>query len=355
MAFNMFPFTNLHNLNTDWILKTIKELKTATEQAAATVAGYAARLTGLEDSVVKFTPQSLTAGQKQTARTNIGALSEADVAGSVKYNAQQRLTIEQQATARGNISAAPSIGVVYYNEAQSLSDAYKTQARENIGAAASGDIPVITGVVQYDEAQNLTDSQKTQARSNIGAAASSDIPDVSDVIRYSSQSLTASQKQQARANIDAMSSNVNLPLEVNVSYDSGYSMDQDMNDILNAIESGLPVVITCVDVSAWPGFSSFTNIRNVSISQLQVIRSGDSENFDIVGDALLSFDETTRKLQILHLNLSIFSGSTTIYPTVWGMLGAPLASALDTGKWLTVDSNGYPVWATLPVYQGGVS
>ena len=60
MAFNMFPFTNLHNLTTDWILKTIKELKTATEQAAATVAGYAARLTGLEDSVVKFTPQSLT-------------------------------------------------------------------------------------------------------------------------------------------------------------------------------------------------------------------------------------------------------------------------------------------------------
>lgn len=320
MAFNMFPFTNLHNLNTDWILKTIKELKTTTEQAAATVAGYAARLTGLEDSVVKFTPQSLTAGQKQTARSNIGAISEADVTGTVKYNTEQQLTTEQQATARGNISAAPMIGVVYYNEAQELGDAYKAQARENIGAAAAGDVPTIDGVVRYDESQSLTDGQKTQARSNIGAAAASAIP-----------------------------------LEVKISYENrAYTMDQDVDDILQAIESGVPVVITCVDVSSWPGFSNFTNLRNVSISQLHVIRSGSSNDFEILGDALLAFDETTRELQILHLSLTILSGITSIYPTIWGMLGAPLATAQDIGKWLKVDANGYPVWANLPVYQGGV-
>lgn len=321
MAFNMFPFTNLHNLNTDWILKTIKDLKAATEQAAATVAGYAARLTGLEDSVVKFTPQSLNAIQKQTARSNIGAISEADVAGTVKYNTEQQLTPEQQATARGNISAAPSVGVVYYNTEQSLSDAYKTQARNNIGAAAAGDVPTIEGVVRYDESQSLTNPQKAQARNNIGA----------------------------------MPADTDLPLEVKISYEnSAYTMDQDMDDILYAIENGVPVVITCEEVGSWPGFSGYTNLRNVSITQLRVIRSGISSDFDIVGDALLSFDETTRKLQILHLSLSILSGSTTIYPTVWGMLGAPLASAMDAGKWLKVDANGYPVWANLPVYQGGV-
>lgn len=354
MAFNMFPFTNLHNLNTDWILKTIKELKAATEQAVATVAGYAARLTGLEDSVVKFTPQSLTTGQKTQARSNIGAVSEADAAGSVKYNAEQQLTTEQQATARGNISAAPMIGVVYYNEAQELGDTYKAQARENIGAAAAGDVPTIEGVVKYDEAQSLTDGEKTQARANIGAAAASDIPDVSDVLRYSSQSLTTGQKQQARENIEAMSSDVDLPLEVKISYDNGYSMDQDMDDILHAIDSGIPVVITCEEVSSWPGFSGYTNLRNFSITQLHVIRSGSSDDFNIVGDALLSFDDTSRKLHILHLTLSILSGSTSIYPTTWSMLGAPLATAMDVGKWLKVDSNGYPVWANLPVYQGGV-
>ena len=350
----MFPFTNLHNLNTDWILKTIKELKAATEQAVATVAGYAARLTGLEDSVVKFTPQSLTTGQKTQARSNIGAVSEADAAGSVKYNAEQQLTTEQQATARGNISAAPMIGVVYYNEAQELGDTYKAQARENIGAAAAGDVPTIEGVVKYDEAQSLTDGEKTQARANIGAAAASDIPDVSDVLRYSSQSLTTGQKQQARENIEAMSSDVDLPLEVKISYDNGYSMDQDMDDILHAIDSGIPVVITCEEVSSWPGFSGYTNLRNFSITQLHVIRSGSSDDFNIVGDALLSFDDTSRKLHILHLTLSILSGSTSIYPTTWSMLGAPLATAMDVGKWLKVDSNGYPVWANLPVYQGGV-
>lgn len=320
MAFNMFPFTNLHNLNTDWILKTIKELKTAAEQASSTVAGYASRLTGLEDSVVKFTPQSLTAGQKQTARSNIGAISEADVTGTVKYNTEQQLTPEQQETARGNISAAPRVGVVYYNTAQSLSDAYKTQARNNIGAAAA-----------------------------------SAIPNVSDVLRYSSQSLTNPQKAQARNNIGAMPADTDLPLEVKISYEnSAYTMDQDMDDILYAIENGVPVVITCEEVSSWPGFSNFTNLRNVSISQLHVIRSGSSNDFEILGDALLAFDETTRELQILHLSLTILSGITSIYPTIWGMLGAPLATAQDIGKWLKVDANGYPVWANLPVYQGGV-
>ena len=322
MAFNMFPFTNLHNLNTDWILKTIKDLKAATELAASTVAGYAARLTGLEDSVVKFTPQSLTTGQKTQARSNIGAVSEADVTGTVKYNTEQQLTPEQQATARGNISAAPMIGVVYYNEAQELGDSYKAQARENIGAAAAGDVPTIEGVVRYDESQSLTNGQKTQARNNIGA----------------------------------MPADTVLPLEVKISYENrAYSMDQDMDDILFAIESGLPVVITCEEVSTWPGFTSFTNLRNVSISQLHVIRSGSSNDFDIVGDALLTFNDTTRELQILHLSLSILSGTTSIYPTLWGMLGAPLATEQDVGKWLKVDAYGYPVWANLPVYQGGVS
>ena len=181
-------------------------------------------------------------------------------------------------------------------------------------------------------------------------------PNMSDVLRYSAQSLTTAQKTQARANIDAMSSDVNLSLEVKISYEnSAYTMDQDMDDILYAIENGVPVVITCEEVSSWPGFSGYTNLRNVSITQLHVIRSGSSNDFDIVGDALLSFDETTRELQILHLSLSILSGITSIYPTVWGMLGAPLATAQDVGKWLKVDAYGYPVWANLPVYQGGVS
>ncbi|MBQ5474736.1 MAG: hypothetical protein IIT65_08525 [Lachnospiraceae bacterium] len=178
---------------------------------------------------------------------------------------------------------------------------------------------------------------------------------MSDVLRYSAQSLTTAQKTQARANIDAMSSDVNLSLEVKISYEnSAYTMDQDMDDILYAIENGVPVVITCEEVSTWPSFTSFTNLRNVNITQLRVIRSGSSNDFNIIGDALLTFDDTTRELQILHLSLSILSGTTSIYPTLWGMLGAPLATAQDAGKWLKVDAYGYPVWANLPVYQGGV-
>ena len=322
MAFNMFPFTNLHNLNTDWILKTIKELKTATEQAAATVAGYATRLSALEDSVVKFVEQQLSPTQKQQARVNI--------------------------------DAAPAIGVVYYNQEQSLSSDYKALARDNIGAAAAGDVPTVEGVVKYNEAQSLTDGEKTQARSNIGAAAASAIPDVSDVLRYSSQSLTTGQKQQARENIEAMSSDVDLPLEVKISYNNGYSMDQDMDDILHAIDSGLPVVITCEEVSSWPGFSGYTNLRNVSITQLRVIRSGSSDDFDIIGDGMISYDDSTNKAKILHLSLSISSSVTTIYPTVNILEGLPTHISTDNGKWLHITDQGALVWANLPVYTGGV-
>ena len=290
MAFNMFPFTNLHNLNTDWILKTIKELKTATEQAAATVAGYAARLTGLENS-------------------------------TVKYTTEQQLTPEQQATARGNISAAPSVGVVYYNTAQSLSNDYKAQARENIGAAAAGDIPAITGAVRYDEAQSLTTGQKAQARNNI----------------------------------EAMPADTSLPLEVKINYEnSAYSMDQEMDDILTTIEVGVPVVITCEEISSWPGFSSYTNLRYVSIAQLRVIRSGTSNDFEIVGDALLDYDDTENKAKILHLSLSISSAVTTIYPTINILEGLPTHLSTDAGKWLKVTSQNTMAWDDLPVYTGGV-
>lgn len=56
MAFNQFPYTNLHELNDDWLLKTVKEAatdaasaKTAAESAAETVAGYNSRLTSVEN------------------------------------------------------------------------------------------------------------------------------------------------------------------------------------------------------------------------------------------------------------------------------------------------------------------
>lgn len=154
MAFNLFPFTNLHNLNTDWILKTIKELKAAAETAASQVQEALA-------NAVLYTSQSKETSERRVACTNIHAVSY---------------------------------------DSTPLSSGDAAHARSNIGAAAAGDVPDVTDVLRYSS-QSLTIDQKTQARTNIGAAAAGD---VADVLRYSSQSLNSTQKAQARTNIGAV-------------------------------------------------------------------------------------------------------------------------------------------------------
>lgn len=60
--------------------------------------------------------------------------------------------------------------VVRYNSSQGLTAAQKQTARNNIGAITNSDV---AGVVKYNETQTLTEAQKTQARTNIGAGTSS--------------------------------------------------------------------------------------------------------------------------------------------------------------------------------------
>ena len=50
MAFNLFPYSNFHKLNLDWVIKTIREAKEALDQAALTVTGYESRLAAVESS-----------------------------------------------------------------------------------------------------------------------------------------------------------------------------------------------------------------------------------------------------------------------------------------------------------------
>lgn len=75
MPFNMFPFSNLHNLNMDWILQKIKEAlhltqeaQEAAEEAAATVAGYDAQLEEITGDITALD------GRIDTAEDDIDAL-----------------------------------------------------------------------------------------------------------------------------------------------------------------------------------------------------------------------------------------------------------------------------------------
>lgn len=168
MAFNMFPFTNLHNLNTDWILKTIKELKAAAETAASQVQE------ALQNAVL-YTSQSKDTSSRRVACTNIHAVS---------YDSTPLVTADA-AQARYNMGAAAASEVVKITE-QELTDEQKTQARNNIEAAdqttVGGLVRQMTQQVVKVTEQSWSDSQKAQARTNIGAASAAALGELDSAV-----------------------------------------------------------------------------------------------------------------------------------------------------------------------------
>ena len=174
MPFNMFPYSNLHSLNLDWILRIIKQLKISVQELAADVA-----------TVVRVTPQMFTSAEKQQARTNIGAAAASDIpdVSDVVRTSEQTLTTEEQDQARVNINAA-DLDTVH---------------------GLSRRVTTLSDTTVHTTEQELTVTQKQQARTNIGAAAASDIPDVSDVVRTSVQSLDATQRRTVASNIHSVS------------------------------------------------------------------------------------------------------------------------------------------------------
>lgn len=389
MAFNMFPFTNLHNLNTDWILKTIKELKAAAETAASQVqealanavlytsqskdtssrrvactnihavsydstplqtadaaqarnnigAAAASAIPDVSD-VLRYSAQSLTDEQKLQARTNQGTASSEALVGvagrvnilensSVSYAAQQQLTATQQTTARGNIGAAPSVGVVMYNTAQTLDDSYKAQARQNIGAIAASDVPVVTGAVVYNEAQSLTGDQKLQARNNINAAVSG------PYLRYDAQSLTAAQKQQARSNI-GVSGAEDQPLIVTVlpnELQTGYDCDTSVADIIEAAEYGRLIIILFTPISSNTEYQCVAYIDTVASPNTVLAYAFNPADPGSVVD-----------FNWYRIYLAAGSGSDTLTVTQQTGRMVPIPQAGDTGKLLGVANNGRPAW-----------
>ena len=389
MAFNMFPFTNLHNLNTDWILKTIKELKAAAETAASQVqealanavlytsqskdtssrrvactnihavsydstplqsaeaaqarsnigAAAASAIPDVSD-VLRYSAQSLTDEQKLQARTNQGTASSEALVGvagrvnilensSVSYAAQQQLTATQQTTARGNIGAAPSVGVVMYNTAQTLDDTYKAQARQNIGAIAASDVPAVTGAVVYNEAQSLTDAQKLQARNNINAAVSG------SYLRYDAQSLTAAQKQQARSNI-GVSGAEDQPLIVTVlpnELGTGYECDTTVADIIEATEYGRLIIVLFTPTGSNTEYQCLAYIDQVSSPNTVVAYAINPAGPGSVTDF---------NWYLIYLGAG--SGSDTLTVTQLSGRMVPIPQAGDTGKLLGVANNGRPAW-----------
>ena len=403
MPFVVFPFSNFHELNADWILKKMREMvsiinqkKTEVDTAVETVSGYELRLENVEaqahdldTSRVSYAhTQELTDEQKQTARGNIGA---APARGVVMYNEAQVLSDAYKAQARGNIGAASvadAADTVKYT-AQALTDAQKTQARANIGAAGPGDIP--SGVVLYNEQQSLTQAQQIQARANIGAAGMGVVP--AGAVRYdTTQSLTPEQKTNAQTNIDAASATeTSLELAVCVKtveqsfsnaekaqardnigaisaadvpagtvigiikYDaqSGFYLDSgaaDIDDIVSALEQADPDCELYADnPAAWPGAPSDVLLSTMEVAKLtncKVFRASNSDDFTITAACAVSEASLLRK--VLVVTIQVISNTVIIAATFHDENLVPAATQADAGKTLTVSNSGVPGW-TSPV------
>lgn len=380
MAFNLFPYSNLHNLNLDWILNTVKTMAAAVEAAASTVETYAARLSQVETDVQAITPAAtgavrhdvsqsldaanrrraatnihavsydtvlLSADEKAQARSNIGAISSSDIPpaqDAVLYTTQQ-LTDGQQGQARTNIGAAAENEVVKVT-VQSLTALQKNQARTNIEAVSSSQYNTLNGRVQTLEgsavkytSQSLTNEQKAQARSNIGAISSSDIPPAPAAVLYTSQQLTDGQQIRARENIKAELEQLHITIS-NPS-EGVYTTSANFADVVWAADHDIPVWISMVP------YNQYGN----NVYYMGVARATNG------GHAILA-TLTLQRMPADNLppetwyNVSWIDGDPAPVLTVTTCQGRMLISPTsnDAGKVLAVTNLGMPVW-DLPYYD----
>lgn len=231
----MFPYSNVHELNLDWLISKMKELEEALKTAAGKITGSVRydeyqglsdpeaqqartniKAAGADDvrlqikntAVMYSETQTLQEDYKARARKNIGAIEQGD---AVSPNIVQGLTKGQKAQARSNIQAqSPEealnqgrLNFVQFTAAQTLTETQKKQARDNIGAGTGGGGDP-EGAVLYSKAQTLEEAQKYQARQNIDAISTSYVND-NFVAAYHGQTLTPTFKANARGNIAAVS------------------------------------------------------------------------------------------------------------------------------------------------------
>lgn len=257
MAFNMFPYSNLHRLNTDWVLEQIRnaaqavqDAKEEVDAAVAVMEGYDEHLSILDQGVAS------NAGQIQTVASNLSTL-----AGTVATQGDRINSI--------NTGLTDLAGHAVQTYEQEFSDAEKAQARTNIGAVALSAYNTnnnrVNAILEYqgNQISALELSDTTQA-GQISALQA----DTASVVKYTTQTLTNAQKLQARQNIGAAASG-DTPgqgsLVANIIYNAqtGYSLDgMTIAEIISALNDEFsPVTIVAV-LDGSSDVLAFTNLRS---------------------------------------------------------------------------------------------
>lgn len=90
MAFNLFPYSDFHKLNLDWVIQQIKEAMTALEAASQTVTTYESRMSSVEADV-----NSLGSATADLQRAVIQHTAQIQEASQNIVNLTTRMTIAE--------------------------------------------------------------------------------------------------------------------------------------------------------------------------------------------------------------------------------------------------------------------
>lgn len=307
MAFNMFPYSNLHRLNTDWVLEQIRnaaqavqDAKEEVDAAVAVMEGYDEHLSILDQGVAS------NAGQIQTVASNLSTL-----AGTVATQGDRLNSI--------NTGLTDLAGHAVQTYEQEFSDAEKAQARTNIGAVALSAYNTnnnrVNAILEYqgNQISALELSDTTQA-GQISALQA----DTASVVKYTAQTLTEAQKLRARLNIGAAAGGdpSGGVLRANIVEDSqgNYTLDgMAPNELAEALlEDYQPVF-----VFLFPYDQSYV----MSLTDLQA-RELASQNYMITGTALKNRIIYTVVIQIANDLASVTLETAPVdYPIRQGVTG----------------------------------
>lgn len=270
MAFNMFPYSNFHRLNADWILKTVAAAAEAAEtaaQAAETAAGVAAdfdgRITDLE--------------------------SESESQGASIENLQ------------GSVSGLSDDVSTLTTAVSSLTSSVTSLS--NSVASISESVTTLAGSVQSIE-------------SRVRSLESS----MSNVQQRVTTNASLVYDEGAFAVIDPL--------------DTSLTTAAVIDNLIDAVTEGKSVVLTCYDPGSYPGAPSGSPVINLAEIQVISFKHIDAggDVAELIGYA--SFNAGAMSDDVIVVTLSMSAGVATVSVSFVKQSMLPAAGAGDARKML---------------------
>ena len=343
MAFEQFPYTNFHELNTDWVLKTLKDLKT---QAETLQAQAEAAIQGVEDWESRVQAAEAAAQDaEEAAETAEAAAVSADAAAnnadsraaaaadSATAAAASATAAQTQAT---NAAASASAAQTQATNAATSASAAQTQATNAAASAASAISAAQAAKAGYYEI--TLDYPVTDQSSNItlpDANFQDFLGDIDDDEKPIIVKLIQAGNGQGVIDTYAY-----LPARI---------YDWDQNKIELELEYNLIVYhITWF----YPGEGTSHYTRWIATDKVPpAVASGNSGKFLKSTGSSMTWDTVNQPPAVSSGNIGRFLKSTGSSMAWTSIREVPATPQEDVGKFLTIPEGGGTEWAEVSQYN----